>query len=87
MQKFHYPKSFLNSEAAQVLYGIEIRAENYENAWELLKNRHTRIIIQKHIRSIFELPVSSKEISKLLRDIYDGSNKHITALKTLKEPA
>lgn len=73
---FHYLKSSLRGEAAQLLQGIEISEENYEDAWIMLKDRfHNEIIIiQKHIRALFDMPVCNRDSSVSLRDIYDHTN-------------
>lgn len=38
IQRFHYLKSVLTGEAADVIESLEISEENYNNAWDLLKN-------------------------------------------------
>lgn len=88
IQKFHYLKSALHGEASEVLHSLEITENNYVNAWTMLKERYDnkRIIIQKHIKSIFEMPAINKESYTGLRQILDGALKHIRALKSLKRP-
>lgn len=63
IQKFHYLKSCLKGEAANVLHCLEISSNNYQIAWEMLENRYNnkRLIIQNHIKAIYDLPVASKE--------------------------
>lgn len=62
IQKFHYFKSCLKSEAANVLHSLEISANNYQSAWQMLEDRYNnkRSIIQRHIKAIFELPIAHK---------------------------
>lgn len=88
IQKFHYLKSCLKGEAANILHCLEISANNYIVAWEMLENRYNnrRIIVQNHIKAICDLPVATKENHIVLRQIIDGINKHIRALDSLKRP-
>lgn len=69
IQKFHYLKSSLKGEASEFLQGIEITDDNYEEAWDLLKERfhNERIITQKHIRALFELPNCHRDSTTSLR--------------------
>lgn len=43
------------------------------------------LIIQKHIRALFEIPVIVKENHILLRRLLDCILKHLRALKALKK--
>lgn len=54
----------------------------------MLKRRYhnTRIIIQKRVRAIFELPQYVKDLEAFLRDTYDKVNKHIRPLSSLEQP-
>ncbi|XP_046743020.1 uncharacterized protein LOC124409453 [Diprion similis] len=67
---------------------LEASDENYLEAWKMLKERYDddSLIIQKHIRALFELPVLSKENHTALRRMLDTVLKHIRALKALKRP-
>lgn len=40
VQKFHYLKTSLSGEAEQLLRSVPITAQNYSQAWELLKKRY-----------------------------------------------
>lgn len=40
IQKFHYLKSALRGEAAEVTQSLEISLDNYEEAWQLLRQRY-----------------------------------------------
>lgn len=61
MQKLQYLKS--SDEAAKVIQALETTSQNYEVAWALLVERYDnrRIIIQSHVRALFDLPIISKE--------------------------
>lgn len=85
-QKMHYLKASLKGEAADVISSLEISAENYIEAWEMLNERYDnqRVIVQKHIKAIFDHPVSYKENHVELRQLLDTVIKHLRALKVLK---
>ncbi|XP_067216970.1 uncharacterized protein [Linepithema humile] len=86
IQKFHYLRSSLKGEAAEVIKAFEITTENYKEAWELLIERYDnrRRIVQGHIKSLFDLPVMSKENHSQLRVLLDGVCKHLRALRALE---
>ncbi|GJQ66619.1 hypothetical protein Trydic_g4591 [Trypoxylus dichotomus] len=88
VQKFHYLKSCLKGEATNVIHSLEISADNYQTAWQMLQEKYSnqRIIIQKHINAIFELPIVAKENATTLRLILDGVLKHTRASAALKRP-
>lgn len=52
VEKFHYLKSCLLGEAKQVVDGLIVTADNYETAWNLLKDRYEnkRLISQHHMK-------------------------------------
>ncbi|XP_039303422.1 uncharacterized protein LOC120357324 [Solenopsis invicta] len=88
IQKFHYLKSSLKEEAAEIIQSLEISSENYNEAWQMLKRRYDnkRLIIQKHIKALFELQPVTKENHAGLRHLLDGVLKHIRALKAIGRP-
>ncbi|XP_018402067.1 PREDICTED: uncharacterized protein LOC108779200 [Cyphomyrmex costatus] len=65
VQQFNYLKSCLVGNAAHIIQSLTSTAENYEIAWNLLKERYSnkRIIIQNHVRALFDLQVVTKESS------------------------
>ncbi|XP_036145647.1 uncharacterized protein LOC118646570 [Monomorium pharaonis] len=85
VQKLQYLKSCLKGDAAQIIESLATSAENYEIAWNLVVERfdNKRIIIQNHVRSLFELPNIAKESLTGLRALMDGALRHLRALKTL----
>lgn len=88
VQKFLYLKSSLKGEASQVLHSLEASDTNYPIAWEILKNRYDnkRVIVNTHIKAIFDLPSLSKESPQQLRKLSDDLAKHLGALKLLGQP-
>lgn len=86
-QKFHYLRSSLKGDAAEVVSSLEISGDSYADAWARLKERYDnkRLIVQNHIKAIFDLPVK-KENGNAIRQILDGVLKHTRALQTLDRP-
>ncbi|XP_030757302.1 uncharacterized protein LOC115883129 [Sitophilus oryzae] len=89
IQKFHYLKVSLAGNAAEVVSSLEFSANNYAVAWDLLCDRYnnSRLLVQNHIKAIFNIQAFSKESSKTLRNIIDTLSKHLKALKQLNQPA
>ncbi|XP_011859396.1 PREDICTED: uncharacterized protein LOC105556895 [Vollenhovia emeryi] len=87
-QKLHYLKSFLKREAAEVVSSLEMTGDNYQDAWDRLRERYDnkRFTVQNHIRAIFDLPVVKREDSVVIRQILDGVLKHTRALRSLDRP-
>ncbi|KYQ53944.1 hypothetical protein ALC60_05723 [Trachymyrmex zeteki] len=88
VQKFNYLKSCLIGNASQIIQSLSSIAENYEIAWNLLKERYNneRIIIQNHVRALFELQPATKESSVSLSALIDTALKHIYSLQALEQP-
>lgn len=87
-QKFHYLRSSLKGDAAEIVSSLEISGANYADAWTRLKERYDnkRLIVQNHIRAIFDLPTIKRENGAAIRQILDGVLKHTRALRALKRP-
>lgn len=88
VQKFYYLKSCLKGDAARVIHSIEVTDINYEIAFKLLRERYEnkKVIIQSHIKCLFDLQIVGKNILDDLRSLSDNIQKNLRALKTLKEP-
>ncbi|XP_039312856.1 uncharacterized protein LOC113004977 [Solenopsis invicta] len=88
IQKFHYLKSALKGEAAEIIKALEITEANYNDAWLRLKEIYDneRMAVQNHIKSILDLPSLRKENSVALRNLLDNTLKHTRALTALKRP-
>ncbi|XP_018395616.1 PREDICTED: uncharacterized protein LOC108774101 [Cyphomyrmex costatus] len=88
VQKFNYLKSCLLDSAAQIIHSLASTDENYEIAWRLLSERfnNKRIIIQNHVRALFELSAVTKETTSSLNSLIDTAQKHIQSLKALGQP-
>lgn len=88
IQKFQYLRSSLSREALQVIHTLETTEENYEIAWRLIKERYEnkKLIINTHIKELFELPTVNKGSHIVLRNFMDSARTHTRALEALKQP-
>lgn len=88
VQKFYYLQSCLKGEAAHAISSIQVTDLNYENAFKLLRERYEnkRLIIQSHLRLLFELAQINKSNHIELRCFLDTIQKNVRALKSLGEP-
>lgn len=88
VQRFHYLRSALKGDASQVILSLELTSSNYSVAWSLLEGRYKnkKLIIQKHVKSLFDLSPVEKNTGTSLRQLLDGVLKHVRALKALGQP-
>lgn len=84
----HYLKSCLSGEAANVIASLSSTGSNYLEAWSLLTNRYDneRLILQVHLQHLFNQPHIQCEVVSSLKALVDTTNKHLRALKVLKQP-
>lgn len=83
-----YLMAALKGEALDIISSLEVSDENYPTAWEMLKDRYddSSLLVQKHVRTLINLPVINKENHVLLRSMIDTVSKHLRTLKALKRP-
>lgn len=88
INKFHYLRSALEGSASVVIKSIEFTAKNYKVAWDLLNERYNNknILINKHLKALFNIDIISKESFKALRFLIDHVSKNLRALETLGQP-
>ncbi|KAJ8983230.1 hypothetical protein NQ317_005319 [Molorchus minor] len=88
IQKFHYLRASLEGGASQIIQSLEFSSENYDIAWKLICDRYNnpRILVNNHVKALFNLENIREESPKLLRKMIDNVTKHLRALQTLKEP-
>ncbi|XP_045466602.1 uncharacterized protein LOC123675299 [Harmonia axyridis] len=88
IQKFFYLKSCLKNDASRLIQSIEVSDRNYSLAWESLVKRYQnkRIIVNTHIKALFDLPIVMKNSAASLRQLTDKINQHLGALANLKLP-
>ncbi|XP_049869686.1 uncharacterized protein LOC126369369 isoform X1 [Pectinophora gossypiella] len=88
INKFHYLRASLEGTAAVVIQSIDFSAENYNDAWTLLRERfdNKRLLVQHHVSALFSIETITKESSVVFKRVIDQVNKNIRALKSLGEP-
>lgn len=88
IQKFYYLRSCLKGEAVQTVHSLKITNDNYEIAWSLLKERYEnkKLIINTHMKAIFDLYPVKNESQTQLRKLLDNFNKNYRALTALGQP-
>lgn len=77
--KFNYLKSFLSGNAANVVAGLSLTEENYDNAIKMLTNRFGRkdLIINAHMNKQLNLvPVKRATDIVALHNLYDECKVH-----------
>lgn len=88
INKFHYLRAALKSNASLIIQSIDFRSDNYEIAWNLLTDRfdNERLLINNHVNALFNIETAQKQASHLLRSIVDVTNKNLRALSSLGQP-
>ncbi|XP_063923057.1 uncharacterized protein LOC135137363 [Zophobas morio] len=88
VQKFQILKGLLKGDALNIISSLEATNDNYDEAWKLLQRRYSNnhIIINTHLKGLFDLPVVSKVNPGVLRNVIDKTRTHLRSLKTLGEP-
>lgn len=86
IQKFHYLKTCLRDEAAEVIASLETSSENYIVAWNLLKRRfnNKKFMVEGHVKALFEIPNISRDFT--IQFLLDNIQKHLRALEVLEQP-
>ncbi|XP_029169288.1 uncharacterized protein LOC114939210 [Nylanderia fulva] len=85
IQKFQYLRASLTGTALDIVKTLEISNNNYDLAWNILKERYNnkRVIVQTHIKAIFDLMAITKESASGIRQLADGAAAHVRALTAL----
>ncbi|XP_043263201.1 uncharacterized protein LOC122403641 [Colletes gigas] len=88
IEKFHYLNSSLKGDAARVIQSLGVSELNYGLAWKALKDRFEdrNTIKHDHIRTLWDLPVLTKESYSGLRRLLDDMKNSLLALNALGEP-
>lgn len=85
IQKYHYFCSCFGDEVLKIIQSLEFAAHNYKGAWGLLCKRYNRLLINYHLKSLFEIHSLAKaSFYSGLRGLIDSVKKHFRA--TLKLP-
>ena len=85
VHKLYYLRSCLTGKAAEIIKSLESTDENYKTAWNLLKENYEskRLIVQKHVKILYELPAVTRESAVELHTLYNSAQGHIRALKSM----
>lgn len=86
IEKFQYLRSCLTDKAAKLIQSLEVTAENYTKAVELLTTRYNnkRYIFTAHLQEIFDVKrLQTPSSSTVLREYIDGINANLRALQSL----
>lgn len=83
--KFQYLKSCLTGNAARLIQSLEVTADNYEHALDLLKNRfdNKKQLFQSHLLEIFEIQKVNKPSVFSLQLFIDNVNASMRALESI----
>ena len=83
VSKFNYLVSSLKSDAKNVIEGLPVTNEHYEDAKKLVVNRYGRkeLVIFHHIQALLTLPVTSK--TEELIKFHDKLMAHVRSLSAL----
>ncbi|XP_039303389.1 uncharacterized protein LOC120357294 [Solenopsis invicta] len=85
VQRLHYLKSSLTSEARIVIKNISVTDANYELVWGAVKERYenTRAIVSSYLNTILEATPKADSVSELKR-VHDSINDAVLALRNLE---
>ncbi|KAJ8962889.1 hypothetical protein NQ318_001298 [Aromia moschata] len=88
VQKFHYLRTSLESDASLIIKSLEISSANYEVAWNALLERYdnNKLLIHNHIKALFNGESIHRENASGLRKLIDDFSKNLRALEQLKQP-
>lgn len=89
IDKFLYLKICCKDDALRLIDSLDVTANNYSIAIELLQKRYEnkRAIVNYHINNmLFNLPHVSRESPIHIRKLLDETHQHISALKKLSLP-
>ncbi|XP_055844957.1 uncharacterized protein LOC129911250 [Episyrphus balteatus] len=83
--KFHYLKSYLRDDAANLIKHLKINDANYSEAWDRLERRYDRsqLIVQSFIETFLSLPTANNSNVQTLRKISDGADEVVRGLSAL----
>jgi hypothetical protein len=72
IEKFQYLRSQLDGEARSTIKGLSLTAENYDNAWKMLKERFRQLhrVTNAFMKALWDLPYPSEDITSL-RSFHD----------------
>ncbi|KAL0810585.1 hypothetical protein ABMA28_010702 [Loxostege sticticalis] len=87
---FHdsYTSLIHHNNAFLIIQSLDFSADNYDIAWELICERYNNkiLLINNHIKALFEIEIITRESSRSLRNLVDTINKNLRSLKALNLP-
>lgn len=85
IEKMNYLKAHVTGEAGRAIQHFQISSANYHIAWGHLKERYSneRLITNKLINKILDLPDSKQESSEQLKEIYNTTKECLKAIEAL----
>ncbi|XP_038106731.1 uncharacterized protein LOC119766322 [Culex quinquefasciatus] len=86
IQKLHYLRSSCKGHASRHIAGLELNADNYEIAWNILWDRYENktYLVKQHLSAMFRIPSLRKESAANLSDLADEFNRHVGILDKLE---
>lgn len=81
-----YLKTFIKGDAARLIHHIQPTADNYENAYAILKKRYenTRVLLGKLLDSIIDLPILQHETCAGLKSMHDTVYECLMGIRNLR---
>ncbi|XP_073963144.1 uncharacterized protein [Choristoneura fumiferana] len=86
VQKLHYLKSSIAGEAAALLKHVTITEQNYELAWQTLKQRYgnKRLIVNSLLKRLFNQKKCTAQTSSQIKSILDTTTQCLNDLQNLE---
>lgn len=86
IEKFYYLSSSLVGNAKNLISNISPSGDNYKIAFDLLCERYKnpKLIIQSHVKNIFDLKSLTKETAGDLRSLHDELLRNVRALQNFE---
>ncbi|XP_029162601.1 uncharacterized protein LOC114943086 [Nylanderia fulva] len=86
VQKHQYLVGAVTGSAAKIIESIEISVQNYEIAWNLLKNRYEdpKALKRRHIHCLFEAPKVGQESAVEIEELVNHFQNHLRILKSME---
>ncbi|XP_053685762.1 uncharacterized protein LOC128735296 [Sabethes cyaneus] len=86
VQKMHYLRATLTGDAARIISALEISANNYLVAWNLLKERYenSNMLVKRHTGALLTISPLKKESAQGLADLADEFDRHVQLLDKLE---
>lgn len=84
-QKMQHLKGRVKGEAERLIQHLNISAENYDVAWEILTHRYNnpQVLFTTHIETFLNQPIISKQTSYEIKRLYDTTTECIHAIHNL----